>query len=58
MELHFVSSSGLKYKAYKGYLMEFSTHVTSELRSEVTLVTQETETQKKGEEVCPRSFSQ
>ena len=53
-----MSSSGLKLQRMsRVYLIELSTHVTSELRSEFTLL-RETETQKKGEEDCPWSFSQ
>ena len=39
MELPFVSSSGLKLQRMsKGFLVELSTHGTSELRAEITLV--------------------
>ena len=42
MDLPFVSSSGLKLQRMsRGFLVELSTQVTSELRAEITLVTQE-----------------
>ena len=49
MDLPFVSSSGLKLQRMsRGFLVELSTHVTSELRAEITLVTQENRDSEEG----------
>ena len=49
MDLPFVSSSGLKLqRRSRGFLMELSAHVTSELRVEIPLVTQENRDSEEG----------
>ena len=49
MDLPFVSSSGLKLQRMsRGFLVELSTHVTSELRADITLVTQENRDSEEG----------
>ena len=49
MDLPFVSNSGLKLqRRSRGFLVELSTHVTSELRADITLVTQENRDSEEG----------
>ena len=48
MDLPFVSSSGLKLQRMSSFLVELSTQVTSELRAEITLATQENRDSEEG----------